>query len=67
MSDNIRHTDAREWDVDSSTRQSVHPMTRYVPFEETLSTTAQTLVTAAATKPAVNLVKNPSIEGTNIT
>ena len=67
MSDNIRHTDAREWDVDSSTRQSVHPATRYVPFEETLSTTAQTLVTASAGLPAVNLVKNPSIEGTDVT
>jgi len=66
MSDNIRHTDAREWDVDSSTRQSVHPMTRYVPFQETLSTTAQTLVTASAGLPAVNLVKNPSIEGTDV-
>ena len=67
MSDNIRHTDARELDVDSSTRQSVHPATRYVPFEETLSTTAQTLVTASAGLPAVNLVKNPSIEGTDVT
>ena len=67
MSDNIRHTDAREWDVDSSTRQSVHPATRYVPFEETLSTTAQPLVTASAGLPAVNLVKNPSIEGTDVT
>ena len=69
MSVNIRHTDAREWDVDSSTRQSVHPITRYVPFEETLSTTAQTLVTATddGDRPAVNLHINPSIEGTTIT
>ena len=45
----------------------MHPATRYVPFEETLSTTAQTLVTASAGLPAVNLVKNPSIEGTDVT
>ena len=35
---NERHTDQREWDIDFSTRQSVHAVTKYSPFREALST-----------------------------
>ena len=37
---NERHTDAREWDIDFSTRQSAHPYTKYVPIKTATSTTA---------------------------
>ena len=29
---NERHTDIKEFEVDSSTRQSVHSITKYQPF-----------------------------------
>ena len=37
---NERHTDVRGWEIDSSTRQSVHPYTKYTPFRTATSTTA---------------------------
>ena len=63
---NTRHTDARSWDVDLSTRQSVHPITRYTPISGTASTTAADLLTIDRNDAQVNMVLNPSIEGTDI-
>ena len=51
---NERHTDVREWEVDSSTRQSVHPYNKYEPFREATSTTAATLKTIAVGEIATN-------------
>ena len=63
---NERHTDHRGWEVDSSTRQSVHSYTKYDPFREALSTTASTLKTLAQGEIATNWVTNPSSEGTDV-
>ena len=64
---NERHTDVRAWEIDSSTRQSVHPYTKYKPFRQALSTTAADLITVARGEIATNWVTNPSIESTDIT
>ena len=65
---NERHTDFREWDVDSSTRQSVHPYNRYVAISNAASTIAETVFELAANggEKATNWVLNPGVEGTNI-
>mgnify|MGYP003647360022 CR=1 FL=1 len=63
---NERHTDMRNWEVDSSTRQSMHPYTKYTPFRAATSTTASTLKTVGQGEVAVNWVTNPSIEATDI-
>jgi len=63
---NERHTDQREWEIDYSTRQSVHAVTKYSPFREALSTTASTLFTPAQGEIATNWVQNPRIEATDI-
>ena len=63
---NERHTDQREWDIDYSTRQSVHAVTKYNPFREALSTTASTLFTPGQGEIATNWVQNPRIEATDI-
>ena len=63
---NERHTDVREWEIDSSTRQSVHPYTKYTPFRSATSTTASTLKTVSKGEVSTNWVTNPSIEGTTI-
>jgi len=59
---NERHTDVREWEVDSSTRQSVHPYTKYDPFREATSTTASTIKSVAVGEVATNWVTNPRVE-----
>ena len=64
---NERHTDHRGWEVDFSTRQSVHPYTRYQPFREATSTTLSTLLTVDRGETAVNWVTNPRIEAADIT
>ena len=64
---NERHTDVREWEVDSSTRQSVHPYTKYDPFREATSTTASTIKSVAVGEVATNWVTNPRIEAADIT
>ena len=64
---NERHTDRREWEVDSSTRQSVHPYTKYTPFRTATSTTAATVKSVGEGEIAANLVTNPRIESTDIT
>jgi|TARA_R110000824_G_scaffold114622_13_gene265316 hypothetical protein len=63
---NERHTDQREWDIDFSTRQSIHAVTKYSPFREATSTTASTLFTPAQGEIAVNWVTNPRVESTTI-
>jgi len=55
-----------EWEIDPSTRSSVHLWTKYVPIDTTVGTTAVDLLTVARGEPAVNLVKNPSIEHATI-
>ena len=64
---NERYTDHRGWEVDFSTRQSVHPYTRYQPFREATSTTLSTLLTVDRGETAVNWVTNPRIEAADIT
>lgn len=64
---NERHTDIRQWEVDSSTRQSVHPYTKYAPFRTATSTTASTLKAVGQGEVAVNLITNPSVESSDIT
>jgi len=59
---NERHTDAREWEIDSSTRQSVHPYNKYAPFRLALSDTASTLKSVDQGEIATNWVTNPSFE-----
>ena len=59
---NERHNDAREWEVDSSTRQSVHPYTKYSPFRSATSTTAANLLAIDRGEIAVNWVTNPRME-----
>ena len=56
---NERHTDYHGWEVDSSTRQSVHSYTKYDPFREALSTTASTLKTLSPG--SIKLTKQVSI------
>tara|TARA_R110000824_G_scaffold373256_1_gene563668 strand:- start:900 stop:1910 length:1011 start_codon:yes stop_codon:yes gene_type:complete len=61
------HTDHRGWEIDFSTRQSVHPSTRYVPFRLAAATTAANLITLnPRTRPASNWVTNPRLSGTDI-
>ena len=64
---NERHNDAREWEIDSSTRQSVHPYTKYSPFRTATSTTAANLLAIDRGEIAVNWVTNPRIEATDVT
>ena len=64
---NERHTDFREWEIDSSTRQSVHSYTKYAPFRSALSTTASTLKSVGQGEIATNWVTNPRVEAADIT
>ena len=61
--------DWRSWEVDPSTRQSVHVWNKYQPVDSTLTTagTAQNLLSIARTEPALNMVTNPSVESATIT
>jgi len=65
---NERHTDYREWDIDSSTRSSVHPVNRYVAISNAASTTAEDVYSIVANggEKAVNWVTNPGIEGSTV-
>lgn len=57
-----------EWEVDPSTRSSVHLWTKYVPITGgSVGTTAADLFTVSPGTPSVNLVKNPSFENANLT
>ena len=64
---NERHTDFRGWEIDSSTRQSVHSYTKYAPFRSALSTTASTLKSVGQGEIATNWVTNPRVEAADIT
>ena len=64
---NERHTDFRQWETDSSTRQSVHAYTKYAPFRSALSTTASTLKSVGQGEIATNWVTNPRVEASDIT
>ena len=65
---NERHTDYRGWDVDSSTRQSVHPANRYVAISNAASTTAEDVYSIVVNggEIATNLVLNPGVEGSTV-
>jgi len=65
---NERHTDYREWDVDNSTRSSVHTYNRYVAISNAASTTAEDVYSIVANggEKATNWVTNPGVEGTTI-
>ena len=65
---NERHTDYRGWDIDSSTRQSVHPANRYVAISNAASTTAEDVysIVASGGEKATNWVLNPGVEGTTV-
>ena len=64
---NERHTDVRGWEIDSSTRQSVHPYTKYTPFRTATSTTAANLATVGQGEIATNWITNPRIEDSDVT
>ena len=64
---NERHTDVREWEIEASTRQAVHPYTKYHPFRQATSTTAANLLAIDRGEIAVNWVTNPRIEAADIT
>lgn len=55
------------WEIDPSTRTSVHVWNKYIPIDVSVGTTAVDLLSVSRGIPSVNLVKNPSIENTDIT
>jgi hypothetical protein len=65
------------WEIDPSTRTSVHAWTKYIPFNGVVGTNGNftptggsarsDLMTVDTTHPAHNLVTNPRIEDTTIT
>ena len=66
----LRHSDKNEWDVQWSTRQSLLPYSRYVPFSKALSTTAEDLIDIRSGGPgetATNLVTNPRLASSVVT
>ena len=56
-----------EWEVDPSTRSSVHLWTKYLPINATVTTGGITLLTVARGIPSVNKVTNPSFENSDLT
>jgi len=61
MATNIRADEWASWEVDPSTRTSVHAFTKYAPITTTLSTTAADIYTVNRGVPSVNLVRNPQL------
>ena len=55
-----------EWEIDPSTRTSVHLWNKYVTIDTNVGTSAVDLLTVSRGEPAVNLIKNPSIEHATI-
>ena len=55
------------WEVDPSTRTSVHVWNKYVPIDVSVGTSAVDLLSVSRGTPSVNLIKNPSIEHATIT
>lgn len=66
MATNERAHEWASWEVDPSTRTSVHAFTKYAPITATLSTTASDVFTVNRGVPSVNLVTNPSIEAADV-
>jgi len=64
---NYRADEWAAWEVDPSTRTSVHAFTKYFPINATVATSAADLLTVNRGIPSVNLVLNPRIEATDIT
>jgi len=54
------------WEIDPSTRTSVHVWNKYIPIDVSVGTSAVDLVTVSRGEPSVNLVTNPSIEHATI-
>ena len=75
--DNLDAAHWHGWEIDPSTRTSVHPYTKYVPFFGAVGTNGNftpdggsartSLITVDTADPAHNLVTNPRIEDTDIT
>ena len=65
----LRAEDWTSWEIDPSTRSSVHLWTKYIGItQQDIGTSAVTLVdTANRGIPAVNLATNPNIENADIT
>ena len=55
------------WEIDPSTRTSVHVWNKYIPVDVSVGTSAVDLVSVSRGVPSVNLVNNPSIEHATIT
>jgi len=55
------------WEIDPSTRTSVHVWTKYVAIDTTVGTTATDIFTVDRGIPSVNLVQNPSFEVNTLT
>ena len=51
-----------EWEVDPSTRSSVHLWTKYLPITGSISTGGTDLLIISRGTPSVNKVTNPSFE-----
>jgi len=66
MATNIRADEWASWEVDPSTRTSVHAFTKYAPITTTLSTTAADIFTVDRGVPSVNLVRNPQFGGASL-
>ena len=64
---NYRADEWAAWEVDPSTRTSVHAFTKYVPINATVATSAADLLTVSRGIPSVNLVTNPSLEVNTLT
>ena len=55
------------WEIDPSTRTSVHVWNKYVPIDVSVGTSAVDLLSVSRGIPSVNLVTNPSIENATLT
>lgn len=74
--DNLDAEHWHGWEIDPSTRTSVHPYTKYVPFFGAVGTNGNftpdggsartSLITVDTADPAHNLVTNPRIEATDV-
>ena len=56
-----------QWEIDPSTRTSVHVWTKYAPIDVSVGTSAVDLFTVGRGVPSVNLVRNPSFEVNTLT
>ena len=63
----MRGDEWASWEVDPSTRSSVHLWTKYMPLKGNVGTTAATLLSVDKGVPAVNLIRNPNFEAADLT